>query len=188
MSILDNHAIITNEGGKVFLKKGSANAKILVNGVPLSGQFGNHPATLPTSLPHPPPTPADDAKELHQYTRVLFGQNHMYVFEHPGEHKAGKKAGKKYAKAPTWEEAQAEIVENSGLSFGSGSKADLVLQEEIISLLPHVNEANAISDELGKSMFFELVLISAAARGEKNGKTKVMVGDGEPPVSTTHGL
>jgi hypothetical protein len=35
----------------------------------------------------------------------------------------------------------------------------VMMQEELISLVPHVNEANAISEELDKKRFFEIVLV-----------------------------
>lgn len=50
---------------------------------------------------------------------------------------------------------------------------DVVLQEEVVQLLPMVNEANAMSDELKKNAQFELALISPQARGLKEGKTEV---------------
>lgn len=40
------------------------------------------------------------------------------------------------------------------------SKEDLLLQEELITLMPHVNEANAISEELDRRKTFEIVLVS----------------------------
>lgn len=44
--------------------------------------------------------------------------------------------------------------------------------------MPHVNEANAMSEEMGKGKFFEIVLVSAQARGLKEGRpeTRVKVG------------
>ena len=38
-----------------------------------------------------------------------------------------------------------------------------------------MKEANAISEELDKRKFFRIELVSAAARGEKNGQTEVKV-------------
>lgn len=52
---------------------------------------------------------------------------------------------------------------------------DVVLQEEVVQLLPMVNEANAMSEELTKNVTFELALISPQARGLKEGKTEVML-------------
>ena len=39
--------------------------------------------------------------------------------------------------------------------------------------MPMVLEANAISEELNKKMFFEIALVSPQARGLKDGRTEV---------------
>ena len=50
---------------------------------------------------------------------------------------------------------------------------DILLQEDLIELMPMVLEANAISEELNKKMFFEIALVSPQARGLKDGRTEV---------------
>lgn len=50
---------------------------------------------------------------------------------------------------------------------------DLILQEDVIQMLPMVNEADAMSAELDKKVKFELALVSPQARGLKEGKTEV---------------
>ncbi|KAH3720478.1 hypothetical protein DPMN_063377 [Dreissena polymorpha] len=52
---------------------------------------------------------------------------------------------------------------------------DLLLQEDLIQMLPMVSEANAMAEELHKGVKFEINLVSPQARGQKNGKTEVMV-------------
>ena len=47
--------------------------------------------------------------------------------------------------------------------------------EDLVALVPMVNEANAISEELNKRVFFEIALISPQARGLKDGRTEVKV-------------
>ena len=49
----------------------------------------------------------------------------------------------------------------------------MILQEDLLKILPMINEANAMSEELDKKVAFEPVLISPQARGEKEGKTEV---------------
>ena len=41
--------------------------------------------------------------------------------------------------------------------------------------MPMVLEANAISEELNKKMFFEIALVSPQARGLKDGRTEVSI-------------
>ena len=50
---------------------------------------------------------------------------------------------------------------------------DLLLQEDLIHMLPMVNEANAMSEELDKKVKFEVALIAPQARGLKDGRTEV---------------
>ena len=49
----------------------------------------------------------------------------------------------------------------------------MLLQEDLIQIMPMVNEANAISEELDKKMLYEIALISPQARGVKDGRTEV---------------
>lgn len=50
---------------------------------------------------------------------------------------------------------------------------DLLLHDELVELLPLVNGANAMAEELNKKVKFELALISPQARGLKDGRTEV---------------
>ncbi len=50
----------------------------------------------------------------------------------------------------------------------------MILEEELIQLLPQVYQANAMSDELKKDMKFEIVLVAPQARGLKHGQTEVL--------------
>jgi len=50
---------------------------------------------------------------------------------------------------------------------------DMLLQEDLIQIMPMVNEANAMSEELDQKMSYEIALISPQARGLKEGKTEV---------------
>ncbi|KAK7109967.1 hypothetical protein V1264_013913 [Littorina saxatilis] len=152
LSIQPQHAVVTNKKGAVTLKPESG-AKLLVNGQVIKSE-----ATL------------------HHNDRVLFGSNHLYVFHHPQDEAKKAKEGKP-VKEPTYDEAQEEIVKQSGLvkDGGNKSKEDLLLQEDLIELLPMVNEANAMSEELDKKVKYELALISPQARGLKEGRTEVMV-------------
>ncbi len=87
---------------QVFIQKSAPTAKILVNGDPLG----------------------DARRELHHNIRILFGSSTLYCFCHPTERDAGIKAGLKWP-TPTYEEAQAEIAQCSGLTTqmkGGGSQ------------------------------------------------------------------
>ena len=45
-------------------------------------------------------------------------------------------------------------------------------QDQILELLPMINEVNAVSEELNKHKAFEIVLISGAAQEGNNKETK----------------
>ena len=102
---------------------------------------------------------------------VMFGSNHLFRFTNP-KSPAGE-GGK--VKLTTWEEAQKQVAANSGFGDGSGSAEDMLLQEDLVALMPMVNEANAMSEELNKKVIFEIALMSPSARGLSEGRTEVWV-------------
>ncbi len=53
------------------------------------------------------------------------------------------------------------------------SPDEMLLQEDLIEMLPAIQEANAISEELDKKKKFEVMLVSGAARGDPKGRTQV---------------
>lgn len=50
---------------------------------------------------------------------------------------------------------------------------EALLQEDLVQILPMVAEANAMAEELGKGVKFEISLVSPQARGHKDGRTEV---------------
>lgn len=150
LSIQKEHAIVYNEGGKVFVEKGCTEAKILVNGDPIISKV-----------------------ELDNNDRVMIGSNHLYVFRHPDLFKADPK---KYSAIVTYEMAQGEIASKSGFDMSAKQSGDdLLLQEDLVEMIPGIEEANAISEELDKKVKFEIVVMSAKARGLTSGRTEVCV-------------
>ncbi|XP_078571290.1 kinesin-like protein KIF28 isoform X3 [Branchiostoma floridae x Branchiostoma japonicum] len=156
LSIQAEHALVRNDNNVVYLKPAAADAKVLVNGKPL--------------------TTEDGEEELHHNDRVMFGSNHLYVFHHPQDLAKQEKSGKKVEKV-TYESAQEEIAQNTGFDMDKEgkSKNEMLLQEDLIAMMPMVNEANAMSEELDKKCRFEIALVSPQARGLKEGRTEVSV-------------
>ncbi|XP_046575245.1 kinesin-like protein KIF28P [Haliotis rubra] len=155
LSIQKEHAVIENKNNIVTLTPTSG-SRILINGESVK-----------------------DNRILHHHDRVLFGSNHLYAFQHPHDESKQKEQGVQVA-SPTYDSAQEEIMKHTGLfkdtSGGDGkSKEDLLLQEDLIQLLPMVNEANAMSEELDKKVKFEIALVSPQARGLPHGRTEVNV-------------
>ncbi|XP_006815172.1 kinesin-like protein KIF28 [Saccoglossus kowalevskii] len=151
LSIQKEHALITSQGDNFFIERAASDAKLLVNGEPVTAK-----------------------EELEHHDRVMFGTSHLYVFMHPKQQKANPN---KYPKVVTYEMAQEEIAQNSGFDMSTDKKSDedLLLQEDLVDMLPAVEEANAISEELDRKVKFEIVVISAKARGLTSGRTEVCV-------------
>ena len=67
-----------------------------------------------------------------QYSRIMFGNNHLFVLHHPKDKELLKKkeeakeGGKEYEDTPpSFEQAQEEIAQNSGLlNYGDVTKKD----------------------------------------------------------------
>ncbi|XP_033626333.1 kinesin-like protein KIF28P isoform X2 [Asterias rubens] len=149
LSISKKHAIITNVNGEITLKPYSSSCKIKVNGLPLTG-----------------------ARNLEHLDRVMFGSNHMFVFHNPINPKAPEGTPNNIE----WDFAQKELAEARGLTAGGNlTKDQQRAQDQILELLPMVNEVNAVSEELDKHKGFEIVLLSEEAQEGNNRETKVMV-------------
>ncbi|XP_063685490.1 kinesin-like protein KIF28P [Bolinopsis microptera] len=152
LSIMDEHALIEVDKQLIYITV-RENAKVTLNGDPLTTRT-----------------------ELHHNDRILFSAGHVYVVHHPYQFKKANKAGKTFEPV-TWDVVQTEIAEKSGFDVDRKGKSpeELLLQEDLISLMPMVNEANAISVELDKKKLFEIVLVAPQARGLSKGRTEVMV-------------
>ncbi|XP_022096097.1 kinesin-like protein KIF28P isoform X3 [Acanthaster planci] len=149
LSISKQHAIVTNNDGEITLRPYSSSCKIKVNGVPLAG-----------------------ARTLEHLDRVMFGSNHLFVFHNP----LNPKAPEGTPPVVEWEFAQKELAEARGLMAGGNLTQDQQrTQDQIVELLPMVNEVNAVSEELDKHKSFEIVLLSEEAQEGTNRETKVMV-------------
>lgn len=147
MSIQPEHACITNKDNKTITIIPYSGAEILVNGHPIN-----------------------QATELQQNDRILFGGNHLYVFTNP------KKKGIKTSEQITYDLAQKEIAKTHGISAvgnGKQSAADLILEEDLIKILPNVYRANSMAKELKKPVKFEIILNAPEARGLSEGLTEV---------------
>lgn len=85
--------------------------------------------------------------------RVLLGSSNLYVFYHPKELQAFQKAGKKHSPI-TYDLAQEEVAASSGFDMTMEGKTtdDILLREDLITLMPMLHEANAMSEELNKKV------------------------------------
>lgn len=87
------------------------------------------------------------------HLRVLLGSSNLYVFHHPKELTELAKAGEKPAPV-TYDLAQEEVAVSSGFDMSTEGKTkdDILLREDLITLIPMLHEANAMSEELNKKV------------------------------------
>lgn len=147
--IQEQHAVMTLErDGKVNIKPVNTDCRILVNGSPIQGE---------TTLCH--------------NDRLVFGSTQIWVFQNPTER---DKTKMKYPEI-TFEYAQEEIAAKSGIDMGSSDGDMSKVQEDLLEVMPAVEEANSISEELDKRVKFEIMLVAPQVLGKSSGKTEVQV-------------
>ncbi|CAM1328548.1 Uncharacterised protein g9786 [Pycnogonum litorale] len=101
---------------------------------------------------------------------MLFGSTQWYAYYNPKQKKKGRKV--------TWEMAQEEIANKSGLIEASGdgkSPESALLQQDLFDVLPSVGVANAISADLDKKVKFDIMLLDPVMLGQSSGRTQVFV-------------
>ncbi|XP_045207845.2 kinesin-like protein KIF28P isoform X2 [Mercenaria mercenaria] len=148
-SIIDVHCKIMENNG-VYTLETFPNAKTLRNGKSVTAE----------------------TKTLKHHDRLVFGTTQFFVFCNPKD-KSGCKV-----ENPDFEMAQAEIATKSGgfdMSGQNKSRDEAILQQDLLEIMPGVEEANSISEALEKRKRFDLVIVSPEARGELTGRTEVMV-------------
>jgi hypothetical protein len=148
MGIKSEHATLNYADGEISLTRASNSAKLTINGKPIVSMDKEQ---QPIPLKH--------------HDRVLLGASQLFCLEHPTQRDAGLADGMEFV-TPTYEDAQDEIAAASGLTSGSKGGKGEALQDELVTMMPHVNEANAISQELNKKCFFEVVLTADHTVGE----------------------
>ncbi|XP_071522909.1 LOW QUALITY PROTEIN: kinesin-like protein KIF28P [Panulirus ornatus] len=148
-SIQEQHAVMTvAKDGKVIVKPVNTDCRLLVNGSPTQGE---------TTLCH--------------NDRLMFGATQLWLFQNPVE---CKKSNMHYP-VITFEYAQEEIAAKNGVNMSSGDGYAPNIQQDLMEVIPAVEEANSISEELDRLVKFEILLVAPQVLGEKQGKTEVQV-------------
>nr|XP_022323498.1 kinesin-like protein KIF28P isoform X1 [Crassostrea virginica] len=149
-SVVAKHAIIRDDGGKFTIEACDVTNRLLQNGKAVVSK-----------------------QPLKHNDRLIFGTTQYFVFVNPKERDASKE---KFPEV-TFEMAQEEVAKKSGFDMSGENKSreDALLQEDMLEIMPAVEEANAISQELDKKMKFESMVVSPEARGELSGRTEVMI-------------
>ena len=103
--------------------------------------------------------------------RLLFGTTQLFVFVHPGQQKKSKLTFSEV----TFELAQEEIASKAGFDMSNDDQSmeTALLNKDLLELLPSIDEANAISNDLGKNVRFEIILVSSAFLAKNSDRTEV---------------
>lgn len=101
--------------------------------------------------------------------RLLFGTSQLFVFKNPFDRNLEKSTVN-----VTFELAQEEIASKS-YNFNNEDQSieQAILNKELLELIPAVEEANAISEELEKMVRFDIILVSPLFLGKIGRKPEV---------------
>ncbi|XP_050706833.1 kinesin-like protein KIF28 isoform X2 [Eriocheir sinensis] len=148
-SIQEQHAEIKVEPNKVVIKPVNGDCRVVVNGSQIQGE-----------------TP------LNHNDRLVFAATQLWVFQNPAESKKSKAPLQEI----TYEMAQEEIAAKSGVDMSNSGDADMSrIQEDLLEVMPAVEEANSISEELDKLVKFEILMVAPQVLGKERGRTEVHV-------------
>lgn len=157
LGISERHAAITSEqDGCIFLEP-FANSRLLRNGKVYEEKF-----------------------ELLNFDRLVFGASLYYLFINPFKFESGEQAVKFDAKVSnfTVEKIQQEIAENSGLitnSFDYKKPEEIACLNELIDLMPAVDEANQMSILLDRKIKYQAIILNPIVIGDPHSKAKVFL-------------
>ena len=100
---------------------------------------------------------------------MLFGTSQLFVFKNPFDRNLEKSTVN-----VTFELAQEEIASKS-YNFNNEDQSieQAILNKELLELIPAVEEANAISEELEKMVRFDIILVSPLFLGKIGRKPEV---------------
>ena len=93
----------------------------------------------------------------------------MFVFIHPEQRTRGTFA------EVTFELAQEEMAAKAGYTFDNEDQTMEValLNKDLMEVLPAIDEANAISEELERNTRFEVMLVAPQILGRRSDRTEV---------------
>jgi hypothetical protein len=117
--------------------------------------------------------PVTHKVNLSHNDRLLFGTTQLFVFIHPDQQLKSKMT---YADV-TFELAQEEIATKAGFAVNSEDQTmeQALINKDLLEVIPAVDEANGISEELEKNVRFEIVLVSPQFLGKVGERTEVSI-------------
>lgn len=115
--------------------------------------------------------PVMNKVNLSHNDRLLFGTNQLFVVAHPEQEVKSKMT---FAEV-TFELAQEEIATKAGYAVNQEDQTmeQALLNKDLLEILPGIDEANAISEELEKNVRFDIMLVSPQYVGKIGDRTEV---------------
>ena len=141
-SLQDRHARLIRKANSVLLEKVSDNCRILLNGDLVKTKVN-----------------------LTHNDRLLFGTTQLFVFAHPTQENKNSLGFFEIS----FELAQEEIALKAGFELNSSEDQSFeiaLLNKDLLEVLPGIELANAISEELNKNVRFEIMLVSPQFLGK----------------------
>eukprot|EP00047_Mylnosiga_fluctuans_P022633 m.123624 g.123624 ORF g.123624 m.123624 type:complete len:1017 (-) comp9331_c1_seq4:1455-4505(-) len=150
LSVQPEHAILSRTGDMVSLQSLGA-AQVFING-----------------------RKAEGVVELQDEDRIMLAPNHIYVFT------AAAKSRAVTRRQIDFDFIQRELASAQGVTgadqAGPATAPELAkIRDDLVDLLPLINEANAMSEELSKGVRFELIVKSGTSHDLNDTEKKVMV-------------
>ena len=154
LGIADRHCGVSYENGEFFVEP-YPNSRVVRNGHPCEEKF-----------------------QISNFDRLVFGASSYYLFVDPAKfnlkNSKDVEVMNAQVKGVTVDKVQQEIAEASGLITDDSrkSRADLECLNELIDLLPNIEEANQMSILLDKKVKYTATILNPFALGELDMKVK----------------
>ncbi|XP_064470383.1 kinesin-like protein KIF28P [Ornithodoros turicata] len=146
--IQEKHALLKRTEGEVTIERGSTESRVLLNGEPVTGPV-----------------------VLNDNDRIMFGTSQLYLFVNPRHPQSQDRFTE-----ITYEMAQEEIAIKAGIKMNEDDSIEsALLNHDLIQVVPRIDEANAMSEELDKGVHFQVLLLSPQLLGKQLGRTEVYV-------------
>jgi hypothetical protein len=152
VGIMDRHAAILMESGEHFLEPYN-NSRVIQNGVQRDEKF-----------------------QIGIFDRLVFGASHYFIFLDPSKFTEDKEVISEKLQSITAEKIQQEIAEATGLisnTFDRKEPNEMACINQLIDLMPYVEEANQISILLDKKMKYQSIILNPIVIGDPYSKVKV---------------
>jgi kinesin family protein 1 len=152
LGVADRHAGIFIENGEYFLEPYN-NSRVIQNG-----------------------SQRDEKFQLGKFDRLVFGASQFYIFIDPSKFIEDKDAINEKLQSITAEKIQQEIAEATGLisnTFDRKEPDQMACINQLIDLMPYIEEANQISILLDKKMKYQPIILNPIVIGDPYSKVKV---------------